>query len=162
MQDFDKIKLGNFIYDFRKLPNTQNHTMSDNPDQLVHCPDGNRSDTQFSVLLSRSLDMLGFSQKMVKLRVDSCKLHESIDNECFNFIERMYAGSQKEGVIATYGSDTDEMIVYEYVICADSHLPFTDLLIVTAFKTETTDVAPGYTKLKLIKIGNYESHIIES
>ena len=109
--------------------------MSDNPGHRSrNRPDDNSSDMEFSLLLSRSLDVIGYNQDMIKHKVDHWKWMEIIDNTYIGPVfETIYSGSQKEGIVPQFGSDIDMMTVYNDVICTDNHLPFMDDRNLTVF-----------------------------
>ena len=132
--------------------------MSDNPDHHLHHPRNRQNnstlDMQFSLLLSRSLDVLGYSQDMIRHRVDDVKLSTSLNSIQYADAELVYAGSQSEGVVANYGSDFDVMAVINNVICADNIQPFSEYRNITLFQTDSRDTGAGYIKLKPIEIGH--------
>ena len=100
---------------------------------------------------------------MTRHRVVFWKLNESLENFHHEFgFETIYAGSQTEGAVAYFGSDMDVMTVDNTVICADNIQPFLEYRNIALFQTDSRDTEAGYTKLKLIEIGNADSDIAES
>lgn len=110
------------------------------------------NDELISVLVSRTLDHLGYGLPMVQFRQ---KYIEHYGRREFYMGYLFIAGSKAEGLTKPLESDTDFLITKLDVICTTNpqSLPCCEYL--TIFKLDDKDTAAGYTRLILVHSGNF-------
>ncbi|XP_045215586.2 uncharacterized protein LOC123565880 [Mercenaria mercenaria] len=96
-----------------------------------------------------TLDHIGYSQDIIRLRRNYWRKYTRLFNESFG-CNCITAGSKAEGITSVCESDMDCMFLPNNAICTDSVEPLLQLPGMTTFQTDRSNTVPGYTKFKMI------------
>ncbi|XP_060559987.1 uncharacterized protein LOC132720025 [Ruditapes philippinarum] len=112
---------------------------------------------KLSVTTNTTMDLLGFSEEMIKSRGEIVKQLVSIYTDklqtfgpCIK-MDCMVTGSAGEGISVLGKSDIDLIEIFRNFLCLDNAQVESELCMI---QTITADSPPGYTKLNLLKMNS--------
>ncbi|XP_052064648.1 uncharacterized protein LOC127704568 [Mytilus californianus] len=105
---------------------------------------------EFCKRLSKSLDLLGYSQEMINFRREKNKQMDDIQNKVYP-IPVITSGGKAEGTALYFESDIDRLYFVGGIKCVESGSPCSSP---TVFHLDKYNCSPGYARLKL----GHENH----